>query len=75
MSTDFGTLIADPDAKVVVLRGQQSSLYGSDAIGGVISYTTLTGAEVAGIARSRRGRFDGNLFEGSARIAGVKWRP
>ncbi|PMV78939.1 TonB-dependent receptor, partial [Pseudomonas sp. FW306-2-2C-B10A] len=37
---DFGTLIADDFARVEVLRGQQSSIYGSDAIGGVIHYIT-----------------------------------
>src|SRR5258708_5602049 len=31
---DFATLIADDVAKVEVLRGEQSALYGSDAIGG-----------------------------------------
>jgi vitamin B12 transporter len=68
---DFGTLIADPDARVVVLRGQQSSLYGSDAIGGVISYTTLTGAEAPGIHVHAEGGSMGT-FDGGARIAGVK---
>jgi outer membrane receptor protein involved in Fe transport len=42
---DFGTLLADADARIEVLRGQQSALYGSDAIGGVIHYMTLSGAE------------------------------
>ena len=45
---DFGTLIADPAAKIEILRGQQSSLYGSDAIGGVINYITLSGREAPG---------------------------
>lgn len=47
---DFGTLIADDIARVEVLRGQQSSLYGSDAIGGVINYSTLTGREAPGLS-------------------------
>lgn len=67
---DFGTLIADDSAKIEVLRGQQSSLYGSDAIGGVIQYITLTGAEAPGISL----RVEGGSFEtasGSARVAGV----
>lgn len=67
---DFGTLIADPEARIEVLRGQQSSLYGSDAIGGVINYITLSGAEAPGMsARLEGGSF--GTFNGSARIAGA----
>jgi len=67
---DFGTLIADPEAKIEVLRGQQSSLYGSDAIGGVINYITLSGAEAPGYsARAEGGSF--GTFSGAARAAGV----
>ncbi|MBA3942710.1 MAG: TonB-dependent receptor [Sphingopyxis sp.] len=67
---DFGTLIASPNARIEVLRGQQSSLYGSDAIGGVIHYITLTGAEAPGIsARAEAGSFE--TFSGDLRVAGV----
>lgn len=67
---DFSTLIADNMARVEVLRGQQSALYGSDAIGGVISYTTLDGREAAGIsARVEGGSF--GSFDASARLGGV----
>jgi len=67
---DFGTLIADDSARIEVLRGQQSALYGSDAIGGVIHYITLTGAEAPGIsARAEGGSF--GTFNGAARVAGV----
>jgi vitamin B12 transporter len=67
---DFGTLLADDGAKIEVLRGQQSSLYGSDAIGGVVNYITLTGAEAPGIRlRAEGGSFD--TVAGSARAAGV----
>jgi vitamin B12 transporter len=67
---DFGTLIADPAARIEVLRGQQSSLYGSDAIGGVIHYMTLTGAEAPGItARAEGGSF--GTASGGLRAAGV----
>ena len=38
---DFGTRVADEVSRVEVLRGEQSALYGSDAIGGVIHYITL----------------------------------
>jgi len=67
---DFGTLIADPEARIEVLRGQQSSLYGSDAIGGVIQYITLTGREAPGFsARAEGGSF--GTYTGSVRAAGV----
>ncbi len=67
---DFGTLLADEGARIEVLRGQQSSLYGSDAIGGVIQYVTLSGAEAPGIrVRAEGGSF--GTYTGSARAAGV----
>ena len=67
---DFATLIADDVARVEVLRGQQSALYGSDAIGGVINYITLDGREAPGL----RTRLEGGSFgtkEVSARFAGA----
>ncbi|WP_336958595.1 TonB-dependent receptor plug domain-containing protein [Sphingobium aquiterrae] len=67
---DFGTLIADPQARIEVLRGQQSSLYGSDAIGGVIHYMTLTGTEAPGYSLRAEGGSLGT-FSGGARAAGV----
>ncbi len=67
---DFGTLIADEAARIEVLRGQQSSLYGSDAIGGVIQYITLTGRERPGVSlRAEGGSF--GTAAGGARIAGA----
>ncbi len=67
----FETLITDDVAKVEVLRGEQSALYGSDAIGGVIHYITATGAEAPGF----RARAEGGSFgsaNASARYAGVE---
>ena len=67
---DFGTLIADEVARVEVLRGEQSALYGSDAIGGVIHYITLSGAEAPGIrARAEGGSF--GTANTALRVAGV----
>ena len=67
---DFGTLIADEAARIEVLRGQQSALYGSDAIGGVIDYLTLTGAEAPGVRLRLEGGSMGTV-SGGARVAGV----
>lgn len=67
---DFGTLPADEGARIEVLRGQQSSLYGSDAIGGVVQYLTLTGRESPGVSfRAEGGSFA--TAAGAARVAGV----
>jgi len=67
---DFATLIADDVSRIEVLRGQQSALYGSDAIGGVIQYLTATGREAPGArARVEYGSF--NTGQLTARIAGV----
>jgi vitamin B12 transporter len=52
---DIGTLQAEPGARVEVLRGAQSALYGSDAIGGVVAYNTASGRDDWGFA----GRFEG----------------
>ena len=67
---DWATLIADDAARIEVLRGQQSSLYGSDAIGGVINYITLSGREAPGIRlRAEGGSF--GTYDGTARVAGT----
>ena len=67
---DFSTLIADDVARIEVLRGQQSSLYGSQAIGGVVSYITATGAEAPGF----RGHLEAgtlDTYSAAVRQAGV----
>lgn len=67
---DFGMLIVDDSARIEVLRGQQSALHGSDAIGGVIHYITATGAEVPGM-RLRAETGSWGTLNASARVAGV----
>jgi vitamin B12 transporter len=42
---DFGTLTADAVERIEVLRGPQSTLYGSEAMGGVVSIVTRRGEE------------------------------
>jgi vitamin B12 transporter len=42
-AVDFGKLMAGDIARVEVLRGPQSGLYGSDALGGVVNIITQTG--------------------------------
>lgn len=67
---DFAGLLADPSARIEVLRGQQSALYGSDAIGGVIQYITATGRDEPGVsARVEGGSF--GTVTGAARVGGV----
>ncbi|MGY9105733.1 MAG: TonB-dependent receptor, partial [Alphaproteobacteria bacterium] len=66
---DFSTLIADEIAEIEVLRGQQSALYGSDAIGGVIHYITPSGRDAPGLrARAEGGSF--GTYTSAARLGG-----
>jgi vitamin B12 transporter len=66
----FESLIADDVSRLEILRGPQSALYGAQAIGGVISYTTLSGTDAPGVrGRLEYGSFDS--WNGAARAAGV----
>lgn len=47
---DIGTLQADIGARLEVLRGPQSALYGPDAIGGVVAYETASGRSRPGFS-------------------------
>jgi vitamin B12 transporter len=67
--TDFATLLAEDGARVEVLRGQQSALYGSEAIGGVIQYFTPDGKTSPGLrVRAEYGSF--NTFAGALQAGG-----
>lgn len=66
---DYATLLADDVARVEVLRGAQSAIYGSDAIGGVINYITPTGREAPGLRLRAEGGSMGT-YGGAARAAG-----
>jgi vitamin B12 transporter len=66
---DYATLLADDVARVEVLRGQQSAIYGSDAIGGVINYITPTGRQAPGVSVRAEGGSMGT-YGGAGRVAG-----
>jgi vitamin B12 transporter len=55
---DFGQLLTGDIERIEVLRGPQSGLYGSDAIGGVISITTKQGSGPPKVTAS----FEGGSF-------------
>jgi len=71
---DVGTLQAEVGARVEVLRGAQSALYGSDAIGGVVAYDSASGRAVPGFAARIEGGTD-NTINGALRYgaAGDSW--
>ncbi len=71
---DIGTLQADIGARVEVLRGPQSALYGPDAIGGVVSYQSASGRARPGFAARLEGGTD-NTINGALRYgaAGESW--
>lgn len=56
---DIGTLQAEPGARLEVLRGAQSALYGPDAIGGVVAYQSASGRSVPGFAARIEGGTQG----------------
>ena len=71
---DIGTLQAEPGARVEVLRGAQSALYGPDAIGGVVAYESASGRSQPGIAARIEGGTQGTI-NGALRYgaAGESW--
>ena len=71
---DIGTLEADIGARLEVLRGPQSAIYGSDAIGGVVAYETARGNPRSGFSGRIEGGSQGTV-NGAARYGayGIGW--
>ena len=70
-SFDFGQLLTEDFARIEVLRGPQSGLYGSDAIGGAISFTTKRGEGPARITTRVEGGSFGT-FNQFGRVSGAE---
>ncbi len=68
---DIGTLQAEIGSRIEVLRGPQSALYGSDAIGGVVAYESGTDDGAAGFVEAGTH----NTINGAARLgtSGERW--
>jgi vitamin B12 transporter len=70
-SYDFANLTTDNIERIEILRGSQSMLWGSDAMGGVINITTKRGRDTPNISGfSEYGSF--NTIRGGANVAGKK---
>lgn len=74
--TDFGLLTGLPVSRVEVLRGEQSAIHGSDAIGGVVGLRTSYDARVNGLvevgSRSTfRGEASAVFDHGSGTVGGA----
>ena len=68
--TDIGTLQTEIGARVEILRGPQSALYGSDAVAGVVAYQSASGRDLSGVSArleaGTHGRFNAAARAGFA---------
>ncbi len=68
--TDIGTLQTEIGARVEILRGPQSALYGSDAVAGVVAYHSASGRDLSGVSArfeaGSQGRFNAAARAGFA---------
>lgn len=68
---DFGNLLAVDIARIEILRGPQSALYGSDAIGGVVNIVTTRGQGTPGVrASAEAGSYQSRRLSAGAQGAG-----
>lgn len=70
---DFGNLLVGDISRIEVLRGSQSTLYGSQAIGGVVNIVTADGAgSPRGRVQAEYGSRDSRLLKAEFGGAGAK---
>lgn len=63
---DFGNLLVGDISRIEILRGAQSTLYGSQAIGGVLNIVTAEPkGRLAGTLQGELGSYDTGTFKGS----------
>jgi vitamin B12 transporter len=72
-SYDFAHLTVDNIERIEILRGPQSTLYGSDAIGGVINIITKKGEEKPKFFLSAEGGSFTTFRETAGLTGGNKW--